>query len=316
MEKKKKVLLLGGIIIDRYYEVESYPKPGQAAVILNSFDKVGGCAINVAVTLQNLGAIPYVVSKLGDDENGRLIMSYVQSLALPTECITIETNRKTGYCLTIIDKMGERTFFSFKGCENEFPSVVLPDELYKNITFSYVTGYYLLERGTASNALKLIKKLKDAGCRILFDPGPLVAHMSISQLSTMLALSDLIIPNRYELELIKDKLALPCDLHKWLHKGGCQYIVVKKGIEGVEVHTSEQSMKMRALQMKCVDTTGAGDSFAGGLIYALAYDFELRKAIELASGCGAYTTTVKGPHGAFSIDDIYKMIKTQKEDLR
>lgn len=73
MKPKNKVLLLGGIITDRYFEVEHYPDLGQDTLILNSFDKIGGCALNVAVTLNNLGSLPYIVSKLGDDEVGKKI---------------------------------------------------------------------------------------------------------------------------------------------------------------------------------------------------------------------------------------------------
>lgn len=316
MKDKKNVLLLGGVIVDRYYEVEDYPRAGQNAVILDSFDKVGGCAINVAVTLKNLGMLPYIVSKIGDDENGCFIMHYIKSLALPTECITIETNRKTGYCLTILPKIGECTFFTSKACESEFPSIALSDELCKNAAFVYITGYYLLDKNTASSVLEFIKKIKSIGCRILFDPGPLVTHMSNSHLSAILSLSNLIIPNQYELDLIRNKLVLPSDLFQWLFNQSCQYIVIKKGTEGVEIHTSKENLKVGAFRVKCVDSSGAGDSFAGGLIYALSHGFEFCEAIEFASGCGAYTVAVEGPHGIFSIEDIYKIIKTQKANLQ
>lgn len=310
--KKKKILLLGGIVVDRYYEVDDYPARGRNAIVQHSFQKVGGSAINVAVTLQNLGALPYVVSKLGDDEAGRFVLRYLRSLSLPTECVAVEAKQKTGRCISILDKTGECTFFTLRGCEGEFSEDLVPGNLCEQISFSYITGYYLLRKTIASRVLRLMKKMKGVGCRIFFDPGPLVGSVDASQLSTMLALSDVVSPNQHELELIEQSLALPGHLHRWLHAQGCRYVVVKRGSAGVDVYTPEKHITAKAFQLHPVDASGAGDSFAGGMLYALAHSFELHKAIIFASACGAYTTTVKGPHAAFSIEDIDIVIQSQQ----
>lgn len=314
-ENNKRVLLFGNVIIDRYYEVENYPQSGQDTTILKSYNKVGGCAINVASSLKNLGMIPYIVSNLGDDENGHLIMHYLQSFDIPTHCIRVEAGRNTGYCLTILDKNGERTFFTFKGCEIEFSSDNFPDITFQNTKFAYVTGYCLLDAKSATSILEFIEKIKHGGCRILFDPGSLVTDMNTSQLSAMLNLSDLIIPNEHELKLIEEKFGLTRNAYDWLHDCGCQYVIVKKGVGGVEVHSPGEDMKMPAFKTKSVDTNGAGDSFIGGLIYGLSHDLGFNRAIELANACGAYITTVKGPHASFSIEDICNFIEKNKMSL-
>lgn len=308
MTTKNNVLLLGGIVEDRNFEVERYPEPGQDTTITKSSNKLGGCCLNIAITLNNLGSLPYIVSMLGDDEAGKKIEQYVKSWSLPTSCIDFVQDKETGYCLNIIDKNGERTFFTHQGCETIYTSAMLPIDLPEKTGFAYITGYYLLNRQTATDVLLLVEKLRQSECQILFDPGPLVGNMDSSQLRKMISHTDWMVPNSAELDIIQQKLNLKMETIAWLQAEGCQNIVVKKGDQGVDVYSDSESFSSAGFRVKAVDTTGAGDSFAGGLIHGLASGDNLRTAINLACACGAFTTTIEGPHGHFTFDEIDNFI--------
>jgi ribokinase len=313
MKPDKNVLLLGGIIIDRYFEVGDYPASGQDALILNSFEKPGGCALNVAVTLNNLGSVPYIVSKLGDDEAGKKIEQYIKALGLPAHCIKIAPGKKTGYCLNIIDNKGERTFFTYKGCEIELSLDMLPEDLLTSINSVYINGYYLLNKQTSSAVLELVERLRQNKCLILFDPGPLAGEIYPSQLVKMISLTDWIIPNQSELEIIQEKYCFGEDPVKWLLSQGCQYVVVKRGADGVDLYSSSSKRSIQSCRVKTIDTTGAGDSFAGGLIHALLNQLDPKQAVELANACGAFTATIVGPHGIFTYAELDNFIQGYKE---
>jgi len=81
-------------------------------LIEDSFRRVGGCAVNVAVTLKNLGLVPHIVSGIGGDERGGAIVDYLRELGLSTEAIRVRREGKTGYCLTLVEDGGERTFLT------------------------------------------------------------------------------------------------------------------------------------------------------------------------------------------------------------
>ena len=313
MRYKNKVLLLGGIITDHYFEVENYPGLGQDTLILNSFDKIGGCAINVAVTLNNLGSIPYIVSKLGDDQVGKKIWQYMQSLDLPTDCIVVIPGKNSGYCLTIIDRNGERTFFTYNGCEKEFSIKMLPVELLREISFVYISGYYLLNDLSTSMILEFLEGLRQNKCQILFDPGPLVGKIDPFQLLKMIGLSTWIVPNLSELAMIKLSLGIEADPVEWLLNQGCQYVVVKKGDQGVDFYSSGANLSLKSFRVKAIDSTGAGDSFAGGLIHALSNGENPTQALELAIACGAYIATIEGPHGIFTSEELKHFAALHKE---
>ena len=317
MQKKPaypvKVLLLGGIILDRYFEVERYPKAGGDTLIQNSFDRVGGCSLNVAITLKNLGVNPCIVTKLGDDESGRKIEHYVDSQGLSKTCMLKAPGRGTGYCLTILEKIGERTFFTYKGCEGELSLDEFPPGTFEGFAFAYITGYYLANRQTAAAVIELSGKLRQAGCQVVFDPGALVTEMDPFHLRQLVQLSDWLVPNTHELALIQRSLGLSEEPSEWPFDQGVRALVVKKGSQGVAVYSPNSSFTMNSLPIRSKDTTGAGDSFAGGLIYGLTQHYPLFDAVSLANACGAFTSTLIGPHGEFSLQDILDLMASFKE---
>ena len=303
-----KVLLLGGIILDRYFIIEHYPKSGKDALIQRSFNKVGGCSLNVAVTLKNLGTTPFIVSKLGDDEVGKEIEKYIEALELPKTYMLIAIGKQSGYCLTILEQDGERTFFTYKGCEAELSLEELPLGSFNGFAFAYITGYYLVNHHTASAVLELTAELKRNGCQILFDPGALVGEIDTNHLRELIKLSAWLVPNSNELAIIRDKLDIGDDTENWLFNQGVQGLVVKQGNLGVDVYTSTESFTLTSLKIQTKDTTGAGDSFAGGLIHGLTHGYSLFDAVSLANACGAFSSTFLGPHAEFSLDDIHDFL--------
>lgn len=305
-----KIMLLGGIILDRYFEVERYPRPGGDALIQSAYDRVGGCCLNVAITLQNLGAMPYIVTQIGDDVVGRAIESYLVAQKLPSDYVRKAPGRHTGYCLNILERSGERTFFTHKGFEAEFPADTIPPTALQDFAFAYITGYYLLNRETAGQVLQLATALRDAGCRILFDPGALIGEMDPVHLQRILRSADWLVPNSAEWTTIRNTLDLGEDGPARLFEQGLRGVAVKRGTGGVEVLTPDSRSQVASLPVRCVDSTGAGDSFAGGLIYGLSSGSTPQEAAALGSACGAFTCTLAGPHGRFSAADIQHLIET------
>ncbi|MEA4963926.1 carbohydrate kinase family protein [Lutispora sp.] len=298
------VLIFGGIIVDSYMMVREYPVRGQDVLINDSFERVGGCAVNVAKTLKNLRMKPYIVSAVGGDIRGDMIKSYIEDNRFDASCIKRLEGESSGYCVTILEDAGERTFLTYKGCESYFSSEMISDELIRKTSYVYVTGYYLLDERYSGDIIETVGKLKDRGSKILFDPGPLVRLIKKDTLLWILCKADIITPNETEAEIIKSMLALDMDLENWFIDMGIELLVLKQGSKGVKVWSKDMSFAMPSFKVDAIDTAGAGDSFAAGLIYGLSQGLSLYEAVNFACGCGAITTTFKGPHGEFGIEDI------------
>jgi len=315
--KKGNILILGGIIVDSYMAVENYPIRGQDVFIRDSFERVGGCAINVAQTLKNLGlgTYTYVVSAIGEDIRGHMIMKYLQDENFNKDCIKLIDGKSSGYCVTILEDGGERTFLTFKGCESYFSSDMIPDDLIENTSYAYLTGYYLLDERYSKYILQCIDRIRAKGAKILFDPGPLVDHIKKDILMSVLSKSDIITPNETETEKIKKLLSLKIEPEEWSDKIDIDIVVLKLGSRGVKVWNQDMGFFIPSFRVKAIDTTGAGDSFAAGIIYGLWNDLSIYETVKFASGCGAIATTFKGPHGKFQIEDIENLVRINREDI-
>lgn len=306
--KENKVLVMGGLIVDKYILVNKYPIRGEDTLITDSFNRVGGCTINVACALKNLGIDAYPVSTIGMDEDGDTIEKFLLENNINNDCVAVEKNKTTGYCIVILDSATERTFMSYKGCEEMFSYNLIKPNLIKETTFVYLTGYYLLG-SYAGEILRFIKEVKKRGASVMFDPGPLVDEIESEMLYSALELCDVLIPNANELEKIKIKLNAEEEVDKWIEKYKIEYLIIKNGGEGITAYKGNKKYKGAAYNVKSMDTTGAGDSFAAGCIYGFLNNLEFEEVLSIGSACGALNTTFMGPNGKYSFEDVERLMK-------
>lgn len=274
--------IFGGIILDKYMEIESFPKRGQDVLIRSDFNIAGGCSVNMAATFQNLGGRAHIVSYLGSDFYGREIMNYLISHDLSLKYIK-RIEGESGYCIVLLEKDGERTFLTKKGAEDYFERGLLSGDESK-ICNVMITGYYLLSKHGEEITACLERIAKNGGL-ILFDPGPLFHIIDTGILNRVISISRVVTVNESE----KKAIVNPMDKSKIL--------VIKKGGKGGTVYCGEQSFGYRAKSAEVVDTTGAGDSFAAGLMFGLSAGMGIKEAVDVAVESAAKTVSLKGPHG-------------------
>lgn len=329
---KKQCALFGGILMDKYIEIDSLPPRGQDGFITGVMDSVGGCALNMAATFMNLGGEPHIVSSLGMDSIGKEIAEYISNHGFSTRYIKHKIG-ETGYCLVFLETDGERTFLTKKGMNTDFFPDLVSDEL-SGIDYAALTGYYLLPEGT-KEIVELLENFVARGGLLLFDPSPLVSDIDKNLLKRILSISKVITPNMSEIlamEEVVSKLAeesvkfeeamgtgagrevKACKLLAALDK----FVVLKDGSRGGQVFGREGSFSYEVAKgpsgiskASVVDTSGAGDSFAAGLMYDLMDTGKeelnldsFRTAVALASKCAAITVGVKGPHGFWSLSEL------------
>lgn len=274
--------IFGGVLLDRYLEMEAYPERGQDGLITNEFSMAGGCSINMAATFNNLGGSAHMVSYIGMDPTGREIMDYLNLHGFSRKYIK-QVEGDTGYSIVILEKNGERTFLTKKGVESRFDQKLMQEEItrIKNVM---VTGYYLLCDDPQS-LVKCLTEIRKHCDHFLFDPGPLISEIDPESLEKVLNMADIITVNEVEAAGIN------------LPKDSSKVIVMKKGKCGGEVLCGTESFDYKAKDVAAVDTTGAGDSFAAGLLFGLISGMDIRSAVSVAVESAAKTVMLKGPHG-------------------
>lgn len=292
----KNILVFGGLLLDRYIFIDSWPERGQDGYIRDEVNYVGGCAINMTVTTQNLilrekedSIKVHVVSAIGEDRIAKEITEYMNSHQLSSRYL-FKQKGASGSCIVFSEENGERTFLTKKGVEITFTPEICDKIIEDGATVVGITGYYLLSPD-AKEIIRCLKGLKARGSRILFDPSPLVGDIKSDVLKEMWALTDLATPNDTEIQILKN-----CGILSDYNLGD-KVIIQKAGSHGGTVYSPEETFRYEAVSCQAVDTTGAGDSFSGALLYGLTKELSLKECIHLAINSAAQTVMIQGPHG-------------------
>ena len=289
------IVIFGSLLLDRYFEVDRWPARGQDGYFHREETFVGGCAINMAATIHNLGGAAHVVSCVGQDETGPLIRDYLIKHGLSSTLLH-PAEGVTGSCLVFSEPDGERTFLTRVGVEERFPDALAEKAIQIMPAWAGITGYFLLGPDGA-RVMDCLERLHEAGTKVLFDPSPLAGDIPQNILQRVLAVSDILTPNKTELAVLGGDSAI-----SELVRAG-KTLVLKRGSQGGTVYHPEETFDYASVLCEALDTTGAGDSFSGALLHAMTQNMPLKQAIELAARCAAKTVQVHGPHGFWKLEE-------------
>lgn len=295
MDVGKDIVIFGGLLLDRYFYIDRWPERGQDGFFDHEDAFVGGCAINMAVTIHNLGGRAHVVSCVGQDPAGQNILAYLEQHGL-SQSLVYPTAGATGSCLVFVEPDGERTFLTRKGIEGKFPAELAEKIKALAPAWAGVTGYYLLGED-APLILDCLKNLHHNGTKILFDPSPLVGDIRPDILTQMVSISDILTPNTAELPALGGEDKLP-----GLSAAG-KTVLLKRGAQGGTIYSLNETFNYTSVHCEAVDTTGAGDSFSGALLHAMTNRYSLSQSVELAVRCAAKTVQLRGPHGFWNLEE-------------
>lgn len=120
--EKKGITIAGNILVDIVKNIDLYPKPGMLVNLGDISQAVGGCMPNVAIDIAKIDrSVPLsVFGKIGTDENGRYLLSQLQSNGIDVEGISFSEATPTSFTDVMSMPTGERTFFHKRGANAEF----------------------------------------------------------------------------------------------------------------------------------------------------------------------------------------------------
>jgi sugar/nucleoside kinase (ribokinase family) len=212
----------------------------------------GGSALNVAVSLDRLGKRVLISSIVGSDFGGREIIDFLNSQEIIID--DIEVKNDTNQSFVIIYK-GERTVLSYHK-KRDYSRVNIPrSEL-----------IYFSSAGKGSEVLiNKIRSLVQSGAKLIFNPGSYELS-NFDLFRPLLQITSILIINRQEANLIiEDTPKIKVQLDKIL-TSGTKVAVITDAKNGAYFATAEGHFHMNAAPAKVIDSTGAGDAFAAGLI--------------------------------------------------
>ncbi|MDH5657337.1 MAG: adenosine kinase [Spirochaetia bacterium] len=272
---------------------------------LKSFNlelRSGGSAANTMIGIARCGGSGFYSSKVSKDPNGEFYRQDLLKAGLHFDVHPLpEAHGSTGTCVVLTTPDAERTMFTHLGVSTDLHAEDIDEERLKKCQFSYVEGYLWTGESTKSAALRTMELSRKNGVKTAFtfsDPW-LVGSSKEDFREIVKEYCNIVFCNAEEAKLFAGKddivdnaaeIGQLADL-VFVTNGGSGCIVVEDGkIEEVP-----------GFNVKAIDTNGAGDAFAGGVLFGLSRG----KSAVVSAKCGNYLASrVVQVHGARIEDDL------------
>lgn len=242
---------------------------------VNYVKKSGGAPANVAACIGKLGGEPVLVGSVGKDPFGEFLLNQVKEYSVNTDHVAALASSTTLAFVSLADN-GEREFAFNRGADEQ---LTLDSEtitiLLDNSILHLGSATALLGGALGKSYLNIAQQAKSNGNIICFDPnfridlwrGQETKFRDIC--NTYFALADIVKVSDEELVLLsqKDDMAAGC---QHLHDLGVKVVLVTLGPDGCLISQNGQQYIVPAYEINAVDTTGAGDSFIGAMLFQMA----------------------------------------------
>jgi sugar/nucleoside kinase (ribokinase family) len=253
----------------------------------------GGSGANTMIGIAMLGGSACYTGKIGKDEHGDLYADKLREKGVQVNMAAGQGT--TGICLVLVSPDAERTLCTYLGICRELGPDDVQADLIAQSKYLYVTGYLWDTDTQKAAVLKAMEAAKAAGVKValsLSDPFCVNRHKA-DFLQIVKAHVDLVIGNHEEAMALTDT-DNPHDAIRAMAPW-CDLAAVTMGGDGSLLRQGDQLVEIAPYKVIPVDTTGAGDMYAAGLLYGLTQGLPLEKTGKLAGYLAAQVVAKLGP---------------------
>jgi argininosuccinate lyase len=279
-----RISVIGNVNIDiLVWPATELPPPGADLPVESIRVRAAGSAGNTALALARLGHIPHLVGCVGDDHFGQFILEELAAAGVE-EGVVVLPDEPTGISIAFEAPGRDRSFLTLLGSLRRLRSSMVPTEALAK-DFVLVCGYFSLPSLRGEPTLRLLERVRADGGYTLFDcdwdPGGWTTE-SREEVAQILPVVDVFLPSEDEARGLTG-LGDPVAAAQALQQISRRWVVAKLGANGCVAFGPGEEHRVPAPFVQASDTTGAGDSFNGGLLYALASGVEWSEALRFAT---------------------------------
>lgn len=302
-----KIAAIGDVNVDLITSVESLPKKG-GQVITNDFQiHCGGCAANFAFACTKLGAEVKLFGNVSDDLFGRHIIKTLECNSVDISNVLM-SDGKTGSTVSIVQG-SDRSFITYRGTNATF-SIREVDFKKLKVDLTHLTSFFLLEALQSD-----YKKIASSAYGLTsIDPGgdPFGWHPEkLRQLREILPKIDIFFSNLDEARRITGKRDPRQIIDKLLNLG-IKIIALKMGERGSIVADGKKITRLAAFEVNTADTTGAGDAFDAGFVFAYLDGKDIIECAIFANATAALSIEGVGWNTYSTLEEVNDFLRAHK----
>lgn len=285
---------------------------GELHRVKNFTRALAGAETNVAIGLSRLGYKVGWVSKVGDDPFGQYIIEALDQEGVDTNCIKVDSSFPTGFQLKSKVSEGDPKVKYFR--KGSAASTLGT----KDIDIDYITGArhlhatgipLALSKSAREFSKEVIKQMKAAKRTVSFDPNLRPNLWSsenemVETINSFAAQADWVLPGIGEGKILTG-YSNPKDIAAFYLDKGVKLVVIKLGPEGAYFRTADDEQVIPGFYVeKVVDTVGAGDGFAVGVISGLLDGLQIEDAVVRGNAIGAQAVMSPGDSDGLPTRDV------------
>ena len=228
---------------------------------------LGGDAQNQAISLASLGAKVALTGVVGNDRMGDVLLK--QLSAFPITLLERREDVNTSVSLVLVAANGDRHFVYQPQSNQALGYRHIDLDAARNAAFLSVGGCLSLPGLDGADMLKLLDLAHESGVRTALDFNVTDYMLDPAALKALLSRTDYVLPSEAEVRALTGEGDDPAEMVRRLRALGATNCVIKLGGKGCYVAADGYEGIVPPCPCRCLDTTGAGDTFAGGFIAAL-----------------------------------------------
>ena len=291
---------IGRINIDIDMLVDRLPKRNDHVMSEEGHVSLGGSAANFATQATRLGIKTTLVSCVGDDVYGELVIRELTKVGVDTSSILVLDKHETGIFFYAHDPQNDQIVVAKPGANKFLEKRFFEDDTIADAKVIHVAGSFPMMIGRASEMTTA------NGMVLSLDPGRAAHELDFDKI---LKQTDLLFLNSHELKEYFKIEPTEAALRKFA-KTFPGVVVLKMGKKGAIATDGFEYCTSQVFEVPVQDTLGAGDSFAAGFITAWTRSERIPQALNVANATAALTIKRKGAQtGQPTLEDVARLLR-------
>lgn len=285
--------------------------------IFPTHKKIGGAPLNVALRMNSMGVKTNMISRVGVDENGEGILSYLNDHEISTDLIQLTNEYKTGAVHVMINEKGNASYdIAYPSAWDKIEKTERTVELITDADVFVFGSLASRDEGSRETLFSLLDK---AQYKVL-DANLRPPYYTTEVINSLMLKADFIKLNDEELREISRELDSPYNSFEQnikfiAEKTNTKQLCVTKGEFGAVLYYNGKFYYNSGYFVKVVDTVGAGDSFLASLLLRLLRGKSPQKALNYACAVGALVAGQEGANPKISEKEIKKFMMLDKSKI-
>lgn len=291
LEDVPSVVVIGSINMDLVARAARLPTPGETLVARGALlTAPGGKGANQAVAAARLGARTSLIARVGDDEFGRVLCGTLEYEGVDCRGVSATANCASGVAVIVVDDAARNTIVVVPGANGRLTRSDIDAHLGILSGASVVAMQMEIPIDTIEYA---VARTHSMGKKVLLNPAP---AQPLSD--ELIQCVDFLVPNETEASMLTgmvvDSVESAGHAAEYLCGRGAACVIITLGAQGVVAATKGTVRHYKSRYVRALDTTGAGDTFIGGLCVGLVEGQDLSRAISLGQDAAAIKVTRMG----------------------